>query len=214
MNIFPNGSKFTDCDYEWKSFYHGTAIQIKWKQWIAQQVIAIVGECYNKSVIDIGCGSSPLGMLLGSQNYIGIDSNERKIRFMNDNNKNIKTTKYFCGDAWGLGQFSNDYFDIAMMIEIIEHFHNYREAGRTVKEAIRVLKPNGLLIIATPNFRSPMGIIMDAIYDKMYKGGYAKDHNIRFGKESLNVLCASHGVKMEGVRNLLGADMVCTFRKE
>jgi 2-polyprenyl-3-methyl-5-hydroxy-6-metoxy-1,4-benzoquinol methylase len=214
MKIFPNGIKFTDNDYEWKSFYEGTIIQTKWKQWIARQVIELVEKPESKALIDIGCGSSPLGLMIGSKEYTGIDENEKKIEYMAQKHNNENRIKYYCTGACYLGQFSPNKFDVALMIEIIEHFHNYREAGRAISEAVRVTKPNGQIIIATPNFRSITGLMMDNVYDVMFPNAYAQDHNIRFGRESLSVLCASEGLKLEKVKSLLGADMVCSFRKE
>jgi 2-polyprenyl-3-methyl-5-hydroxy-6-metoxy-1,4-benzoquinol methylase len=209
--IFPNGAKSTDIDYEWKSFYNGTLVQKKWKQWIASKVTELVGDVHDKSVLDIGCGSSPLGMSLRSGGYIGIDIDRDKINFMSNNRTN--NCSFYCCSAQNLDIFYRNDFDVVLMVEIIEHFNSYYEAGTAIKEINKVLKPNGRLIIATPNFRSITGIAMNKTYEIIYPDAYAHEHNIRFGKDSLKVLCESYGFKLENIKSLIGADIVCSFKR-
>ncbi len=48
--------------------------------------------------------------------------------------------------------FASDYFDFIYMVHVIEHFPEHISL---LKEVNRVLKPGGILFIATPNFGSP-----------------------------------------------------------
>lgn len=53
-------------------------------------------------------------------------------------------------DAWKLDMFEDDFFDMVIFNEIIEHLPE-EELKMTVKEIKRVLKKDGLLQVATPN---------------------------------------------------------------
>jgi SAM-dependent methyltransferase len=45
--------------------------------------------------------------------------------------------------------FRNDSFDIVYSLSSIEHFGGFEGAGQTVREMARVLKPGGVLALAT-----------------------------------------------------------------
>ncbi|WP_423737533.1 class I SAM-dependent methyltransferase [Chitinophaga caseinilytica] len=54
------------------------------------------------------------------------------------------------GDALDYARTSNDKYDLVCSFGFIEHFSNYQEV---IKLHDRLLKPGGILIISTPNFR-------------------------------------------------------------
>jgi SAM-dependent methyltransferase len=47
--------------------------------------------------------------------------------------------------------FEDNYFDVVLLIEVMEHVHNHRTLFR---ECHRVLKPGGILFFSTPNIMS------------------------------------------------------------
>jgi len=80
------------------------------------------------------------------ENYgevIGVDNNERMVNYCRDKNK-----KVFLADARNL-PFEDNYFDIVVALEILEHI---RDDNLAIKEIKRVLRGGGLLILSVPAF--------------------------------------------------------------
>jgi len=99
-------------------------------------------------VLDIACGSGYGSNLLvgqGARVWAG-DMDEQVVteakKKYNKNNLNFKKM-----DAVEL-PFEDNYFEVVVSLETIEHIENYM---KFVKELKRVLKPGGQLILSTPN---------------------------------------------------------------
>ena len=95
-------------------------------------------------LIDIGCGRMPyrkeLEPLVNS--YIGVDHPRVSKLYRSDVKPEV------LADAKEL-PFRNNSFDIALLIQVLEHVD---APDKVIKEAARVLKPNGILIISLPFF--------------------------------------------------------------
>ena len=92
--------------------------------------------CGNKKelkIVDIACGDKPYVQLFekNAQQYIGIDMKNQNIDII--------------GSAEKL-PFVDDYFDVALSTQALEHIRNYQAA---VDEMHRVLKPNGIAFLTT-----------------------------------------------------------------
>ena len=63
--------------------------------------------------------------------------------------------------------YADGYFDIVVSFETIEHTPQYRQM---LKEFSRVLKPNGVALISTPNFpiNSPTGKVMNPYHTQEF----------------------------------------------
>lgn len=93
-------------------------------------------------ILDWGCGDGSLLELLGSYGFrcLGID---KHISSSNDNvilNKSIEECP-----------FPNDYFDAITCFHLLEHI---KDPLRSVRKAVELLKPGGLLIVEVPNIDS------------------------------------------------------------
>lgn len=98
----------------------------------------------DKRILDIGCG---VGAYLKafkeySDEVYGVDSEERYLK------EAVKICQYVKKAIAEKLPFSDNFFDIVLMHEVIEHFDDDQKA---IKEAVRVLKPRGNLIIFAPN---------------------------------------------------------------
>lgn len=101
----------------------------------------------NSRVLDVGCNSGILGVLLKSQGkncYVnGIDVVPELVQ------KAIKNGTYASeGVAEDLSIHPNGAFDIVVCVEVLEHLYDPLVA---IKEAKRVLKPKGKYIVSIPN---------------------------------------------------------------
>lgn len=108
----------------------------------------------NEKVLDVGCADGAMMVycgLLGAEVY-GIDISSESIEKANSYlNKYGLKGRAVLGDAKKLGdKFSENYFDKAVSSDFFEHL-SYDDKIRVFKEIKKVLKPNGTLIIKTPN---------------------------------------------------------------
>jgi methionine biosynthesis protein MetW len=99
-------------------------------------------------IIDLGCGDGStvreVANALGAVEVYGVDVNEEVLKKAEDRGvKVIKTDLNY-----DILPFENEFFDIILMEEVIEHLINPDNA---FKEAYRILKNGGLFIVSTPN---------------------------------------------------------------
>ncbi len=104
--------------------------------------------CHGKTVIDIASGEGYGANLLSkvAKNVIGVDIDQATI-----NNAKIKYTapnlSFQVGSAEKI-PIENNTADIVVSFETIEHLDNHDEMLLEIK---RILKPDGMLIISTPD---------------------------------------------------------------
>ena len=89
-------------------------------------------------ILDIGCHNPEWLRSIKANNKAGVDL-ELEFSF-----PNLLLTK---ADGFSL-PFSNEYFDVIFMLDVIEHVEN---DSAFIQEARRVLKPGGKFILTTPN---------------------------------------------------------------
>jgi SAM-dependent methyltransferase len=139
-------------------------------------------------ILDIGCGSGQflrLAETLGFECY-GIDFSESAI------SRASKATsgKLYLRDIQNGSGFPNEYFDICLCLEILEHL---KGAVDVLFDIHRILKPHGLLIISTPNANSLARIISPS------KNSCINDpqHILLFTPFTLSLLISKLGFKIE-----------------
>lgn len=102
-------------------------------------------------LLEVGCGESGAlrslvrERLVPEKNIYGIDQSDKATAELK---KMLPQAHIQSGDIYRL-PFKDNYFDIVLMMEVIEHLANSSVA---LKEIKRVLKPGGLLYISFPNF--------------------------------------------------------------
>jgi GT2 family glycosyltransferase/2-polyprenyl-3-methyl-5-hydroxy-6-metoxy-1,4-benzoquinol methylase/glycosyltransferase involved in cell wall biosynthesis len=110
---------------------------------------AIASEfCKDNSVLDIACGEG-YGSHLISKNaaqIVGVDIDQLTVEHANAKYK--KTNLTFLQGSCAEIPCKSGMFDIVVSFETIEHHDEHEEM---LKEIKRVLKPNGLLIISSPD---------------------------------------------------------------
>lgn len=133
-------------------------------------------------VLDIGARDGSLKDFLNSQTkYYGIDKNPQK--------KGIKKVDL---DRQKI-PFPSKYFDYIIISEVLEHLSNQNNC---MKEAKRVLKDNGTLIITVPNAYNFYHIIR-AIFNKWSNSW---EHLCIYEKRSITSLLKKYGFKVTEIR--------------
>lgn len=102
----------------------------------------------NKVVLDIASGSGYGTAILAksAEKVYGVDISADSIQYAKENYA-AKNIKYLVGDGENI-PLPNSSIDTVVSFETIEHVKDYEQF---IKEIKRVLKPNGQLIISTPN---------------------------------------------------------------
>ena len=164
-------------------------------------------------ILDAGCGLSGWTTfnLREKYNISGVDGEPEAIEFCK---KIYKRQDYRVGNLYNLTSYKKNYYDAIVMREVIEHFIT---PERAVKEIFRILKPNGLCIITTPNYNNLFTHIIEHTYSRIFGGACKpyKDevHPSKFTPHSLKLLLEKYFVieKLEIID--YGISQICIARK-
>jgi len=104
-------------------------------------------------VLDIGCGNGRLLKLLKDKNidYIGVDNSEKLINLAKEK---YPQNRFLVADSLNL-PFPENYFDEVFLIAVLHNVPSKEFRLQILKEAKRVLKQDGILIIK--NTEEPKG---------------------------------------------------------
>jgi len=109
---------------------------------------SIIGE--NCNVLDIGCGEGYGAAYLANSsptiNITALDVREDSIKHA-QNKYPLKNCQYIHYDGHGIPQ-QDSSFDVVLCFQVIEHI---KDDYGFISETHRLLKPNGVLIMTTPN---------------------------------------------------------------
>ena len=130
-------------------------------------------------ILDIGCGSGAFESLKNTLNLqntkiIGLDITPKQVIFAQQNHKE---SLFVAGSGHEL-PFKDNSFDAVVLIEFIEHIPK-NAIQKLLKEAKRVLKDNGKIIITTPNYQSPY-LLIEWLHSKFGKVNYSEQHITHF----------------------------------
>jgi len=127
-------------------------------QWVNNYRVYLKGwlpKNKESRILDIGCGSGRFLNFLklsGYENIEGVDISQEQIELA----KNI-TNKVYAEDCMEFLKSHENSYDLIVGIDIIEHF-NKSEAVEILNLCYKSLKPDGGLIMQTPNAESPFGL--------------------------------------------------------
>ena len=138
-----------------------------------------------KKILDIGCGTGDFLKTAKKNGWdiIGIEPNEqaRLVANQNTNNSIYNSEK--------LKAFEPHHFDVITLWHVLEHLPKLEEHLKLFQS---LLKPDGVLIIAVPNYKS-----YDATYYKSNWAAYdVPRHLWHFSKTSLFKLASKHNMRV------------------
>lgn len=111
-----------------------------------QHIYNAILRSHPKKILDIGCGDGvnlPLANIFPEIEYEGIDYAEQTIEAAKRNYPNIH---FKVGDAFDL-PYKDDSFDMAIISSVLILYKDETDRVKLLKEANRILKDNGILII-------------------------------------------------------------------
>jgi 2-polyprenyl-3-methyl-5-hydroxy-6-metoxy-1,4-benzoquinol methylase len=136
-------------------------------------------------ILDIGAGTGDF-LSVAKQNgwqTIGVEPSDKAKAIA------VKKEVSFVGDT---AELENQSFDVITMWHVLEHVPNL---DNQIKELKRLLKPNGSLIVAVPNFKS-----FDAKHYGTFWAAYdVPIHFWHFSKKAIKKLFEKEGMELEKV---------------
>ena len=118
----------------------------------------LVGHHFHSGarVLDIGCGEGTNTRFLLSKGVdaMGIDASQGLIEAGISRHPGLRNV-IAVGDALSLPH-ENDSFDVCVMIGVLHHIYSPDDQVRAVKEALRVTRPGGCVLIRESNLFNPL----------------------------------------------------------
>jgi len=130
-----------------------------------------------KKLLDIGCGTGDFLKIAQTDGWSisGVEPDKNARELANEK------TEHSVSDVDQLLKFPKQHFDVITLWHVLEHLPNLDSQFALFKS---LLKPNGILVIAVPNFKS-----YDASYYKSYWAAYdVPRHLWHFSRTSISKL--------------------------
>jgi ubiquinone/menaquinone biosynthesis C-methylase UbiE len=138
----------------------------------------------DKNLLDVGCGTGDFLLICKNSGWTvtGVEPNV-KAKIAAENKLKGKSDSEIYSEINQLK--SEAQFDVITLWHVLEHVPNLEAYISTLK---KLLKPNGVLIVAVPNFKS-----YDASYYKQFWAAFdVPRHLWHFSKKSIHLLFEKH----------------------
>lgn len=101
----------------------------------------------NSKILDVGAGTGKYSLKLYEEGYdvTAIELVKHNLKLIKTKNKDIKA---YQGNALDLSKFNDDLFDVTLLFGPMYHLKTFEEQVSALKEAIRVTKKNGIIMVA------------------------------------------------------------------
>lgn len=186
-------------DYDYRAYDSRIWLQRYWQRSRFEIIREFTG--FHPRVLDAGCGSSHI--ITTRPEMVALDINFNRLRHLKKTNpRRVQATA-------GALPFPDAYFDAVISSQVIEH-----TAERTcIEEAVRVLRPEGTLVLGTPDYGTFWWPITEKIYGWVKRGGYADEHITHYTYASLEEELTKLGCDIVAHRYIGGGELIIKARK-
>ena len=140
-----------------------------------------------KTVLDVGCGTGDFLLICKTNGWsvVGVEPNSKAKKLTKDK---LQTDVIF----ENINEIKSNQFDVITLWHVLEHVPDLDEYILKLK---LLLKPNGILVIAVPNYKS-----FDARYYKNFWAAFdVPRHLWHFSQKSIQLLFSKFNFKLEKV---------------
>ncbi|MGH7814126.1 MAG: glycosyltransferase [Candidatus Binataceae bacterium] len=187
-------------DYDERAFYSPIPFQRYWQR--RRHRITVNWVRGSGLTLDAGCGSSLIVQSLNDA--IGMDFGFPKLRFLRRYGIPLVNASAFALP------FKNEVFDCVISSQVIEHIP-FDES--LFAEMRRVLRPDGTLIIGTPDYATIGWRTIEPIYGFLMPGGYKDEHITHYTRDSLRQILARHEFEVLDTAYIARSELIFRCRK-
>ncbi|MEM2103117.1 MAG: class I SAM-dependent methyltransferase [Candidatus Bathyarchaeia archaeon] len=165
--------------------YPPEKLEDAWRFYRLKKTAEILTKNCHGLLLDIGCNDCLITKFIPKErfSYLGIDLSRQALR-------KGKPQQRILTDACNL-PFPDQCVDTVSCFEIIEHL---QEPHQLMREIARVLKPNGKLLVSTPNQQSLFLKIQNTVHlPRFHDWRYVETHYQTFTPQTLDSLLKQYG---------------------
>lgn len=193
-------NSINSADYEERAYRSIIPLQRYWQRRRTEHVLALADRA--SVTLDIGSGASRISRSI--PRLVALDINRNPLRF-------LKTNGVLCVQgALASLPVPNGYFDQVIMSQVVQHVPR---DSLNLAEIRRVLRSNGTLVLATPDYASRLWRFLERIYVRVLPHAPGSLHVARYTRLEIERLLNQEGFEIEETRSVLGADIVYKCRR-
>ncbi|MGC8765397.1 MAG: class I SAM-dependent methyltransferase [Brevinematia bacterium] len=134
-----------------------------WRLYKDKVILGILNLKGNETIVDLGGGTGHYSCLLSkfSKKVVVIDESSKMLGRM----PNLKNVEKICGNILNV-PFEDDTFDVALICDV---YHHIEDQKGLLREAFRILKKNGKLVIYDFEVKNPITKILE-IFERFLFG--------------------------------------------
>jgi SAM-dependent methyltransferase len=139
-------------------------------------------------ILEVGAGTGRYSIALAKEgmDVTAVELVESNLEVLRNNSKGMGNLKSFQGDATDLSRFPDNSFDVTLSLGPMYHLYEPCEVNSAIDEAIRVTKPDGVILFA---FLSVFALMYANYFYGNWSGGQAEnftdDYQVRHFKEQV-----------------------------
>lgn len=139
-------------------------------------------------ILEIGAGTGRYSIALAKAgfNVSSVELVEHNLEVLKKNSEGLANIQPYQGDALDLSRFADNSFDVTLLFGPLYHLYESQDVQKAIDEAIRVTKPNGVILTA---FLSVYAILFNNYLNGTLLAGieenFTEEYKIRHFEEQL-----------------------------